>query len=75
MYKKVIYTSLIFNLLLLIGSGINYKYIVLPLNNDMEHKLDEQTASLAIKSSKIIQAYSEQEKIENLDKIIFLYGK
>jgi hypothetical protein len=46
-----------------------------PLKHDMQAKVDESTANLALKSSEIINLYSEQEKIDNLEKIIFLYNK
>ena len=75
MNKLLINICLIFNFVVLIGGAINYIYVMAPLKEDMEAKVDESTASLALRSSEIINLYSEQEKIDNLEKIIFLYNK
>lgn len=75
MHKLLINVCLLFNFLVLIGGAINYIYVIAPLKDDMEAKFDESTASLASKSSEIINLYSEQEKIESVEKIIFLYNK
>ena len=75
MYRALIYTCLIFNFVVFFGGLINYNLIVVPLNDDMKSKIDEDTASLALKSSGIIDSYSVKEKIDNLEKIVFLYKK
>ena len=75
MFKSAIYICFIFNIIILISGVFNYAFVVMPLNDDMNSKLDENNASLAFKSSKIINAYSEQESIDNIEKIIFLYNK
>ena len=73
--KSVIFSILVLNFIILIGSVANYYYVVAPFSNDIEENFDEKTSSLAIKSSEIIKGYSEKEKLDNIDKIIFLYDK
>jgi len=62
-------------MIVILVSGVNYIYIVKPLNSDVTNRLEESTAILAVKSSAIISSYSSSEKIDNIDMIVELFHK
>ena len=75
MYKKMIFLCLIVNVITILASAINYLYVIKPLNADLSNRLDESTADLAVQSASIISSYSQTERVDNVDKIVSLFGK
>ena len=61
--------------MVLCGGVLNYYYVVIPFGDDIEVNAVDTTSNYANESLNIINAYSEKEKVDNVNKIIFLYEK
>lgn len=74
MNRKILITLIIINTAILLWGVRNYILLADPIMAEVQNQISE-TPPLALQSLDIMESYTEEQKVENVNKIIHLYSK